>query len=256
MQASLYHPFQPSLYQSYPERSPDTNYSAIAPLLDLGLTESNAQGAYLWAVDRANSAAKLVLWSGLSPIAATLPLELEGTSVKWLFSRTTPLVLQEQAWDHTSLKMLPEFRKNQFEGVISIPLLEAGQTIGLLNVCRAEDVGLKPREFSFLLSLGVPIGALLAASTARAALQREVEKLTQQLADRKLLERAKGLIQSRFEWTEEQAYLCIRNLSRRTRTPMRRIAEEVITSAASVISAEAAVTHDASLPNRVEMRGL
>jgi signal transduction protein with GAF and PtsI domain len=240
MQASKLHPFQSSLNPSYPEASGNGNYSAIAPLLDLGLTESNAQGAYLYAVDLANSAARLVLWSGLSPIAATLPLELEGSSVRVVFSRTSPLVLQEQAWEHASFEGLAEFRKNRFEGVASIPLLESGQVMGLLNICRSERVGLKPRAFSFLLSLGVPIGALLAASAARVSLEREVEKLNRQLADRKLLERAKGLIQSRFEWTEEQAYLCIRNLSRRRRTPMRRIAEEVITAAASVIAEEAA----------------
>ena len=52
--------------------------------------------------------------------------------------------------------------------------------------------------------------------------------LNRRLADRKLLERAKGLLQTRFRWTEEQAYLHLRNISRRRRTPMREIAQEVI----------------------------
>lgn len=43
-----------------------------------------------------------------------------------------------------------------------------------------------------------------------------------------MLERAKGLIQAQFEWSEEQAYLHLRNLSRRRRTPLREIATEVI----------------------------
>jgi len=220
--------------------SGDNGCTAITPLLDLALTESNAQGAYLYVVDIPNGAARMLLWSGLSPIAATVAREFAGAAVRPLFSRTTPLVLREYAWEHAAFEALPEFRKNRFAGVTSVPLLESGQVIGLLNVCRSEATPLKPREFSFLLSLGVPIGALLTASAARLDLQREVEKLTQQLADRKVMERAKGLIQARFAGTEEEAYFCIRNLSRRRRTPMREIAEEVILTGASEITVEEA----------------
>jgi AmiR/NasT family two-component response regulator len=48
------------------------------------------------------------------------------------------------------------------------------------------------------------------------------------LADRKLLDRAKGLLQASFQWTEEEAYLHLRRTSRQRRTPMRDIAREVI----------------------------
>jgi len=208
---------------------------AITPLLDLGLSESNSQGAYVYVVDLPNSMARLAVWSGLS-IGSSIPLEFEGRQASTHFSRTTPLVLQEGAWKHRAFESLPEFQSSRFEGVISIPLLDSGRMIGLFNVCRARPMALRGREFSFLLSLGGPIGALLAASFARWTLEREVEKLTQQLADRKLLERAKGLIQSRFDWTEEQAYFCLRNLSRRRRTHMRHIAQEVITTNASGIT--------------------
>jgi AmiR/NasT family two-component response regulator len=76
------------------------------------------------------------------------------------------------------------------------------------------------------MSLSLPLGALLIASTLRDQLQ----KATQDLADRKLLQRAKGLLQARFQWTEEDAYLRIRRLSRRRRAPMRDIAQLVIES--------------------------
>jgi signal transduction protein with GAF and PtsI domain len=216
----------------------ENGYSAITPLLDLALTESNAQGAYLYTVDAANAAARLLLWSGLSPIAAAVQWEFEGAAVERLFSRTTPLVMREYAWEHPAFESLPEFRKHRFAGVSSIPLLESGEVTGLLNVCRSQPTPLKPREFSFLLSLGVPIAALMTVSASRLGLAREVDKLTRQLADRKVMERAKGLIQARFAWTEEEAYFCLRNLSRRRRTPMREIAEEVILTAASEITVE------------------
>jgi AmiR/NasT family two-component response regulator len=48
------------------------------------------------------------------------------------------------------------------------------------------------------------------------------------LADRKLIEMAKRVLQATFQWNEEQTYFYIRNASRRRRTAMREIAWEVI----------------------------
>ena len=68
----------------------------------------------------------------------------------------------------------------------------------------------------------------VAMSAVRSALEREVDKLTQRLADRKLVDRAKGVLQSSCNMSEEQAYFAIRNASRRRRAPMRLVAEQVI----------------------------
>jgi AmiR/NasT family two-component response regulator len=61
-------------------------------------------------------------------------------------------------------------------------------------------------------------------------LRREIEKLTQKLAARRIVERAKGILQAEFGWTEEEAYLHVRRLSRQNRIPMREIAINVIES--------------------------
>ena len=54
--------------------------------------------------------------------------------------------------------------------------------------------------------------------------------LREQLETRKLVERAKGLLQSRHQLTEEEAYLRLRNESRRLRRPMKELAEAIILS--------------------------
>jgi len=100
-----------------------------------------------------------------------------------------------------------EFDRHHFEGVASVPLLEAGAAIGLPNVCRSHRASLQGSALSFLLSLSVPVSALVAGEAARAGLRREIDNLNRRLADRKLLERAKGVLQTHFQWSEEQAYL-------------------------------------------------
>ena len=45
------------------------------------------------------------------------------------------------------------------------------------------------------------------------------------------MERAKGLLQIRYQWAEERAYFHIRRLSRQKRVPMRIVAAQVIEAA-------------------------
>ena len=52
--------------------------------------------------------------------------------------------------------------------------------------------------------------------------------MKRQLETRKLVERAKGILQQRHSLTEEEAYLRLRNESRRLRRPMKELAEAII----------------------------
>ena len=52
--------------------------------------------------------------------------------------------------------------------------------------------------------------------------------MKRQLETRKLVERAKGILQRQLSLTEEDAYLRMRNESRRLRRPMKELAEAII----------------------------
>ena len=68
--------------------------------------------------------------------------------------------------------------------------------------------------------------AAIAIENAR--LMAETLEMKRNLETRKVVERAKGILQSRHGLTEEDAYLRLRNESRRLRRPMRELAEAVI----------------------------
>ena len=75
-------------------------------------------------------------------------------------------------------------------------------------------------------------GELSRASEARFPLNHhsltETLEMKRTLETRKLVERAKGILQYKHNLTEEEAYLRLRNESRRLRRPMRDLAEAVI----------------------------
>ena len=61
-----------------------------------------------------------------------------------------------------------------------------------------------------------------------AKLHEEAQEMKRQLETRKVVERAKGILQQRYALTEEDAYLRLRNESRRLRRPMKDLAEAII----------------------------
>jgi GAF domain-containing protein len=219
------------VYRPQPAANQNTS---IHPLLELSLAQTNSQGAYLYRLDRDPDGLELVAWSGqaVSDIE-TFDVELRPQAAGWHRENLTAVILDRDAWSDWRFERFPEFLRNRFQATASVPLLDRGEVAGIVNICRVSAAGYQPREAAFLRSLSLPLGALLTHSTARVKLESEVEELARKLANRKLLDRAKGLLQATYQWTEEQAYLHIRLTSRQRRAPMRDIAREIVDLAGS-----------------------
>jgi uroporphyrinogen-III synthase len=199
---------------------------ALASLLELALTETRAQGAYVYRLENAQREARLIGRAGLECATAARPLALAARG-----SYEAPVILQDQAWRDSRFAGLAEFREHRFEGVASLPVIAGGRTRAVFNVCRLRPSPWKAAEFALLQSLGPAIAAVLDAEAETGALRREVETLGERLETRKMLDRAKGILQEQFQFTEEQAYFSIRRLSRRRRMPMREVAAALIADA-------------------------
>lgn len=88
-----------------------------------------------------------------------------------------------------------------------------------------------PDEIALLSFVGEQMGVALTRShlaDAYVRLQEEHSQIRQQLEDHKLLERAKDCLQQRFALTEREAYRRMRDESRRSRRPIREIAQAVL----------------------------
>jgi len=202
---------------------------AIHPLLELSLAQTNSQGAYLYRLDRDADGLELVAWSGREPSdIEQFDVALPTAAAAWHRENSSAVVLERDAWRDWRFERFPEFLRNRFQGAVSIPLVDAGKVVGIGNVGRLAAAAYLPREAAFLHSLSLPLGALVAHSTTLVKLESEVEELARKLADRKIFDRAKGLLQATYHWTEEEAYLHLRRSSRQRRTPMRDVAQEII----------------------------
>ncbi len=74
------------------------------------------------------------------------------------------------------------------------------------------------------------VGFLVGAEIEMARLEMENSNLAEQLEARKLLERAKGILQRDLGMNEEQAYLALQRQSRQKRKALKEIAQAIVLS--------------------------
>ncbi len=144
----------------------------------------------------------------------------------WVASHREPVALARGAVRDHRFRRFSQLPEDEFEAFLSVPILAGGRLIGVVNLQHR-----LPHEHSRqAVKLVATIGHLVGAEVERARLDSEVSKLADQLETRKLIERAKGILQRDLGLTEEQAYLKLQQESRRRRIPMKRVAQAVVLS--------------------------
>ncbi len=121
--------------------------------------------------------------------------------------------------------------EDTYEAFLSVPLINQGEIIGVINVHHRDPHAHTAEEISLLTFIGEQMGIAISKEVLSEVNQRlvsETEEMKRQLETRKLVERAKGILQSRYKLTEEEAYLRLRNESRRHRKPMKELADAII----------------------------
>lgn len=149
----------------------------------------------------------------------------------WVAEHKSVVALSSNASADQRFKRFPALIEDTYEAFLSVPLVNKGDITGVINVHHRNEHQHTPDEIALLTFVGEQMGAAISRSVLEeenARLQEEAQEARRQLEIRKLVERAKGILQHRHNLTEEEAYLRLRNESRRLRRPMRELAEAII----------------------------
>jgi uroporphyrinogen-III synthase len=151
----------------------------------------------------------------------------------WVVEHHSVVALSSNAAADTRFKRFQALVEDTYEAFLSVPLLSGGEVIGVINVHHREPHSHNADEIALLTFVGEQMGGAITKSflaEENLRLIEETAEMRRQLETRKLVERAKGILQTRHNLTEEEAYLRLRNESRRLRRPMRELAEAIILS--------------------------
>ncbi len=142
----------------------------------------------------------------------------------WVAEHRSVVALPSNASADPRFKKFQALVEDTYEAYLSVPIVSGGESIGVINVHHRESHEHTGEEIATLIFIGEQMGA----AVAKARLMDEAANVRQQLEDRKVVERAKGIIQQKYNTSEEDAYFRLRNQSRRLRRPMRELAEAII----------------------------
>ena len=152
-----------------------------------------------------------------------MPLKIEDSLIGRVVHEGRPImipnVLSEKQYHYPELA-----RKAGLASLLSVPLFAREKVLGVVNVYTRTQRTFSDDEVDFVKV----VAGQAATAIENARLMSETLEMKRTLETRKLVERAKGILQYKHNLTEEEAYLRLRNESRRLRRPMRDLAEAVI----------------------------
>jgi uroporphyrinogen-III synthase len=144
----------------------------------------------------------------------------------WVAEHRETVAIGSQAYQDPRFKMFNELPEDLFEAFLSVPIMCRGKVVGVINVQHRQPHPHSEREIRLISTIGFLVGAeieMARMDSERALLERRLET-------RKLMERAKGILQRDLSTDEESAYLMLQRLSRQKRKSLKEVAEAVILS--------------------------
>ena len=151
----------------------------------------------------------------------------------WVAQHQAPVALSRKAASDDRFQSFPGLVEDTYQAFLSVPLVSAGDVVGVVNVHHRDEHAHTAEEISTLVFIGQQLGGVVVRSlleAERAKLLEETVEVRRELEARKVIERAKGILQKRMGMTEEAAYLSLRNRSRELQRPMKELAEALILS--------------------------
>lgn len=144
----------------------------------------------------------------------------------WVAEHREPAAISEHASKDPRFSPFLNLPEDSFEAMLCVPVTCANRVVGVLNLQHREPYTHTPLQRRLLSTIGVLVGAEI----ERARLETENSDLTHRLETRKIVDKAKGILQRDLGLSEQDAYRTLQRESRGNRKSMREIAEAVLLS--------------------------
>jgi len=169
----------------------------------------------------------LVLRASKNPhadVVDRLKLRVGQGITGWVAEHRQPVAIGCRAFEDPRFQLFNELPEDRYEAFLSVPVLCRGRLVAVINLQHRQ-----PHEHSWNeIQLIATIGFLVGAEIELARLEVENSQLSERLETRKMLDRAKGILQRDLAITEEEAYLTIQRQSRQRRRSKREVAEAIV----------------------------
>jgi len=172
---------------------------------------------------------ELVLRASKNPhpkVVDRLKLRVGQGITGWVAEHHQAVAISEKAAQDPRFQFFHELPEDSYEAFLSVPLRSRGRVVGVINLQHRLPHHYSRRQIHLISAIGFLVGAEIEL----ARLEEANSNLSEQLQTRKIVERAKGILQRDLGLSEEQAYLALQRQSRQKRKAMKDIAEAILLS--------------------------
>jgi putative methionine-R-sulfoxide reductase with GAF domain len=142
----------------------------------------------------------------------------------WVAEHGRLVAVTQNASQDPRFQLFNDLPEDRFESFLSVPLLSRGRLVGVINLQHRDPHRHSDRQIRLVSAVGLLVGAEIEL----ARLESENSQLSARLETRKIVERAKGIMQRDLKIGEEEAYLTLQRESRERRKSMREVAEAIL----------------------------
>jgi len=149
----------------------------------------------------------------------------EGEGITgWVAENKKTVAIKEKAYLDPRFKFFKELPEDRYEAFLSVPIIDKQGLVGVINLQNK-----KPKVFLKKEKQMIEIFASIIASGLRKViLQEKLGLLEEKLEERKIVEKAKGILMKKESLTEEEAYKKMQKEAMKKRKKLKKIAEAVI----------------------------
>ena len=137
---------------------------------------------------------ELVLRASKNPhpdVVDRLKLRVGQGITGWVAEHREPVAIPEEAAHDPRFQFFHELPEDSYEAFLSVPLMCRGRVVGVINLQHRQHHVYRRREIRMISTVGFLVGAEIEL----ARLEEANSTLAEQLQTRKIVERAKGILQ-------------------------------------------------------------
>jgi uroporphyrinogen-III synthase len=201
----------------------DPFHVVLSSIVDFVTTVIPCDSCFIYVLEQE----KLVLRSSKNPHADLidhLGVQVGQGITGWVEEHREPVAIASGAWNDPRFMIFRNLPEDHFEAILCTPILCASKVVGVINLQHRLSYQHTPNEVRLLSMLGFLVGA----EVERSRLETENAQLAGRLETRKVLDRAKGILQRDMGISEDQAYRTMQRESRQRRKSMREIADAIL----------------------------
>jgi len=203
----------------------DPLHAVLARVVEFVSSVVHCDSCFIYVLDEDD----LVLRASKTPhpdVVDRLKLRVGQGITGWVAEHRQPVAVGRHAFEDPRFQTFNELPEDRYEAFLSVPVLSRSKLVGVINLQHRQPHDHSRKDIQ-LISM---IGFLVGAEIEMARLEVENTQLSERLETRKILDRAKGVLQRDLGITEEEAYLTIQRQSRQRRKSKKEIAEAIVLS--------------------------